>query len=154
MKLSLQKAQQNDCDEIHAMQICAFADLLKIYQDYTTNPGAEPLQRIIDRMNQKFTDYYLIQLSGQNIGAIRIVRLSDNRCRISPIFLLPEFQGKGYAQEAIKKVEELYPQAEGWELDTIKQEDKLCHLYEKLGYKATGKEESLQNDMTIVFYAK
>jgi hypothetical protein len=48
----------------------------------------------------------------------------------------------------------LYPQAEGWQLDTIKGETKLCHLYEKIGYKRTGKEEVLQDNITIVYYAK
>jgi RimJ/RimL family protein N-acetyltransferase len=154
MKLSLNKAQLNDCDEIYNMQIHAFSSLLEKYKDYKTNPGAESVQKIIDRMNQKFTDYYIIKLEDKNIGAIRIVRLHHNRCRISPIFILPEFQGKGYAQKAIKEVEKIYPHAKGWELDTIKQEAKLCHLYEKLGYKSTGKEESLQDNMTIVFYSK
>lgn len=51
-------------------------------------------------------------------------------------------------------MEALYPEAAHWELDTIKQEPKLCHLYEKLGYRQTGKEEELQPGMTIVFYEK
>jgi GNAT superfamily N-acetyltransferase len=70
------------------------------------------------------------------------------------MFILPEFQGQGFAQQAIKAAEALYPQAEGWQLDTIKEERKLCHLYEKMGYKRTGKEEVLQDNMTIVYFAK
>jgi hypothetical protein len=41
-----------------------------------------------------------------------------------------------------------------WELDTIKQEGKLCHLYEKMGYKQTGREETIKEGMTLVFYAR
>ena len=52
------------------------------------------------------------------------------------------------------QVEALYPQANSWELDTIKEEAKLCHLYEKMGYKRTGKEEALQDNMVIVYYSK
>lgn len=154
MGISLMKAQLSDCEEIHKMQVLAFQQLLEKYHDYGTNPAAESIEKIVDRMNQEVTDYYFIRLDDKNIGAIRIVRLKDNICRISPIFILPEYQGKGYAQDTIKGVEELYPQAQGWELDTIKQERKLCYLYEKLGYQATGKEEKLQENMTIIYYTK
>jgi GNAT superfamily N-acetyltransferase len=136
------------------MQVAAFAPLLDKYHDYGTNPASEPLEKIVQRMGQAFTDYYFICLGSETIGAIRIVRLQDGACRISPMFILPKFQGKGYAQQAIKQVESLYPNACRWELDTIKQEQKLCHLYEKMGYAATGKEKTIQDGMTIVFYTK
>ncbi|QTD39702.1 GNAT family N-acetyltransferase [Sporosarcina sp. Te-1] len=148
------RANITDCEEIHALQVKSFQALLDKYNDISTNPAAESVERIIQRMNQSFTDYYFIQLEGINIGAIRIVRLDNNSCRISPMFIAPEYQGKGYAQKTIAEVETLYPQTNGWELDTIKEETKLCHLYEKMGYKRTGKEESLQDNMTIVYYAK
>ena len=90
----------------------------------------------------------------KNIGAIRIVILNSDDFRISPMFILPQYQGYGYAQQTILEVESIYFQAKSWELDTIKQEAKLCHLYEKMGYRATGKEEVIQTDMTIIHYEK
>ncbi|ODU55652.1 MAG: hypothetical protein ABT01_05680 [Clostridium sp. SCN 57-10] len=154
MCIQLRKAGICDCGQIHQMQGKAFAYLLDKYHDYDTNPGAEPLEKVIQRMEQTFTDYYYIQLGSRCIGAMRVVRLHDGACRISPMFILPEFQGKGYAQQAIRNVEELYPGACRWELDTIKQEPKLCHLYEKMGYCAIGKEKVIQPGMTIIFFEK
>jgi predicted acetyltransferase len=154
MILSLKKANINDCKEIQTMQQKSFQTLLNKYNDIKTNPATEPLERIVEKMNQDFTDYYFIQLEKQNIGAVRVVKLPGNIFRIAPMFILPEFNGNGYAQEAIKIVEALYPLARGWQLDTIKEESKLCYLYEKMGYKTTGKEEVIQSNMTIVYYAK
>lgn len=157
MHIRLKKAAAADCRAIHEMQVRAFAPLLEKYRDFATNPGAEGLERIEQRMAQPFTDYYLIRLddeNGESIGAMRVVRLQNGACRISPMFILPEFQGKGYAQQAIRAAEALYPDARLWELDTIKQEAKLCHLYEKMGYVATGEEKDIQPGMTIVFYEK
>lgn len=151
---ALKKADINDCTEIHAMQIKAFMPLLEKYGDIETNPAAEPVERIIDRMKQEYTDYCFICLDDINIGAIRIVRLGENECRISPMFILPEFQGCGYAQTALALAEEMYPNARCWSLDTIKQENKLRHIYEKSGYVATGKEEKIQEGMTIIHYEK
>jgi len=136
------------------MQVKSFKQLLDKYNDVAINPGAEPMEKVMHRMSQDTTDYYLIQLDKEAIGAIRIDNLPDDICRISPIFILPEFQGEGYAQQAITAVEKLYPLANGWQLDTIKEEEKLCHLYEKMGYKKTAKEEVIQRDMTIAYYAK
>lgn len=154
MEIKLKKAHIGDCEEIHKMQVKSFKHLLDKYDDINTNPGAESLEKIISRMKQEFTDYYFIQLDDKNIGAIRIIRLKGNVCRISPMFILPGFQGKGYAQQTIKAVEALYSHADSWQLDTIKEETKLCHIYEKMGYKRTGKEEVIQDNMTIVYYSK
>ncbi len=154
MGISLRKAEKSDCKLIHKMQVEAFCGLLLKYKDFNTNPGAESLEKIEQKMAQTFSQYYLLYLDSNAIGAIRILRLKDERFRISPMFVLPQYQGLGYAQQAIADVEALYPEARRWELDTIKQEPKLCYLYEKMGYKATGKEENIQDNMTIVNYAK
>ena len=152
--ISLVKAEMKDCRQIYEMQIESFKDLLDKYQDYDTNPGAEPLEKIEQRMMQEFTDYYLICLDDKKIGAIRILELGDNVFRISGIFILPKYQGKGYAKQVILNVETRYPNAKKWQLDTVKQEIKLRCFYEAMGYKATGEEIKIQDGMTIMEYSK
>ena len=93
-------------------------------------------------------------LEKTKIGVVRVVRLSDTTFRISPMLILPECQNNGFAQQALSAVEKLYPNAEEWKLDTIKEEVKLCYLYEKCGYIPTGKEEILKDGMTIAYYCK
>jgi len=154
MPITLRKAFIEDCSLIHQMQVASFRSLLEKYHDLDTNPGAEPLNRVVERMEQPFTDYYFIQMSEVKIGVIRVVRRSDDVCRIAPIFVLPEFQGKGYAQLAMLTAEQLYPKATLWQLATILQEEKLCYFYEKLGYRRTGELENIQPGMDIVYYEK
>ncbi len=154
MAIQLEKADVADCGMIHRMQVEAFQPLLDRYGDVDTNPAAEPVERVLHRLEQACTDYYLIRWGGRPVGAVRILRLEGNICRIAPLFILPAFQGRGLAQQAIKQVESLYPQAAGWRLDTIGEEAALCHLYEKMGYRKTGREEPIQPGMTIVYYAK
>lgn len=72
---------------------------------------------------------------------------------VEKVFVLPEFQGKGIAQEAIRLCEKIHGN-ENRELDTILQEPKNCHLYEKLGYRQTGKTEVINERLTLVFYEK
>ena len=154
MSITLRKASFEDCMHIHAMQLESFRALLEKYSDLGTNPGAEPLSRVEERMKQPFTDYYLILKEDTIIGAIRIIRRTNTICRVSPIFILPEHQGNGFAQRAMLCAEEFYPKAKLWQLDTILQEERLCHLYEKLGYHRTGETETIQSGMEIVYYEK
>ena len=153
MTLCLRKAEEADCRKIHQIQVKAFAPLLMVYEDYASRPAAESLDQVVQRFQQSFTDYYLICLDDEEIGAIRVCDFGDN-CRISPLCILPEHQGRGYAQRAMLLAEELYPDAKRWSLDTIEQEAKLCHLYEKLGYRRTGETQHVKDGMDLVFYEK
>lgn len=154
MNISLKKADFDDCAEIQKMQVTAFSKLLEKYQDFSTNPAVESLETIERKYKQECTTYYFIMLNDVKIGVIRVVTIDDNTCRVSPIFIMPEFQNHGYAQIAMTEAERLYPSVSEWQVDTIKQESRLCHLYEKLGYKLTGKEEQIKDGMTIVYYKK
>lgn len=151
--LELRMTNRSDCPRIHAIQVKAFAPLLEKYLDFDTNPAAESVERIYQRYEQPFTDYYFIERNGTQIGMLRVCDFGET-CRLSPICILPEYQGYGYAQQAINIMEKRYPAAKRWELDTILQETKLCYLYEKLGYKKTGKFEKIKDGMDLVFYAK
>ena len=135
------------------MQQRAFRGLLEKYRDYETNPGAEQPERTLRKLQMQGSDYFFLAVDGRKAGAIRIQHNAGS-CRISPMYLLPEEQGKGYAQKAILAAEARYPGVKRWELETIRQESKLCYLYEKLGYRPTGREEPLKEGMTLVFYEK
>lgn len=154
MSIYIKSANFEDCREICDMQKSAFDDILKRYRDYDTNPACETVEVIQNKFRQPFTKYYFIMNDDEKIGAVRIVEIDDNTRRISPLLILPQFQNCGYAQLAVKCIEETYKNISRFTLDTIKQEKKLCYLYEKLGYLKTGREEQLYDNMTIVFYEK
>ena len=155
MEIELLRANIGDAKELHTMQIKAFKELLQKYQDIDTNPANESVEKVEARLKQAFTFYYFICIGQQKVGAIRIIdkkEVGKNK-RISPIFILPEFQGKGIAQKAIRLCEEMHGNG-NWELDTILQEPKNCHLYEKMGYRQTGKTEVINERLTLTFYEK
>jgi len=155
MEILLKKATLENIEEIHQMQIKSFKSLLEKYKDYDINPGNESIERIIQRFNQEFTDYYIIKMKNTSVGAIRVIRLENGlKCRVSPIFILPEYQNKGIAQKVFEIIEIKYKPKNGWILDTILQEKGNCYLYEKIGYKKTGKIEKINDNMYIIYYEK
>ena len=136
------------------MQIEAFADLLAKYQDYETSLGNESIEHIQAKLLDEFTFFYFIYHKDDIAGAVRVVdRKNGNRKRIAPIFIMKKFRNKGLAQKTFEEIEKLHG-SNNWMLDTILQEEGNCYLYEKLGYKRTGKIENINERMDIVYYEK
>ena len=154
MSVTLRQATRDEVQKIWEMQVEAFRELLEKYQDYDLSPGAEPVDKVIARFEQPWTKYFFIEAEGTDVGAIRVVDMKDgSRKRISPLWIMKEFRGKGYAQDAMLAAEKIYG-ADNWSLDTILQEKGNIHLYEKMGYHRTGKVEHINDKMDIVFFEK
>ena len=155
MEMKLIKIGIDDAEKLWKMQVKAFQGLYEKYQDAETSPATEKIDKIIMRLNQPFTYYYFIEASGIIVGAIRVVDKQEEgkAKRISPIFIMEEYRNKGYAQKALQLVEKIHGNSD-WELDTILQEKGNCYLYEKMGYHQTGKTETINNKLTLVFYKK
>lgn len=155
MDIKLIKAKCEDLKTILQMQKEAFAELYEKYHDTETSPATEEYKDILFRFNQPETTYYFITADNIKVGVIRIVDGKDGttRKRIAPIFIMPEYRNKGFAQQAIKEAERVHGK-QHWKLDTILQEKGNCYLYEKLGYHQTGKTEQINDKMTIVYYEK
>lgn len=155
MNLKLVKAGRKDASLIWRMQVQAFTKLYQTYQDTETSPAAEPIEKVIARLSDPFSYFYLIQADEETVGAIRVVDKKEAGIpkKISPLFVLPQFRNQGIAQGAIQKAEELHGET-NWELDTILQEKGNCHLYEKMGYHQTGKTLVINDRLTLVIYKK
>ena len=136
------------------MQTEAFSDLLAKYEDYDTSPACESIERIKEKISQNFTYFYFIYYGDDLVGAIRVVNKKDgSRKRVSPIFIMKEFRGRGLAQRTFREIEKIHGE-DNRELATILQKKGNCYLYEKLGYKKTGVTKNINERMGIVVYAK
>lgn len=153
--MKLVRANIQDAENIWKIQIAAFSDLYAKYQDPETSPATETLEKTIMRLEQSYTYFYYIVVDDAIVGAMRVI---DNKEEgkykfLSPIFIMKEFRGRGYAQKAIQLAEEIHGSS-GWTLDTILQEKGNCYLYEKMGYYQTGETRVINERMILVFYKK
>lgn len=154
MDIILKQATVDDIELIWKMQVEAFSALLETYQDYDMSPAAESIDNIRTKFEQPWTTYYFMVRDNVIVGALRLVNKNDgSRKRISPIWIMPKFRNKGYAQQAMAELERIYG-SDNWCLDTILQEKGNIHLYEKMGYHRTGRIEHINERMDIVFFEK
>lgn len=154
MVISLEKAREEDAHAIFDVQKRAFKPLLEIYKDYETNPANETLDRVLFRINRPNGGFYKILLDETLAGAICVYWKENDEFWISPMFIDPDYQGKGIAQKAIEGIEALFPEAKLWALNTILEEKRNCYLYEKMGYLQTGEQKVLNENATLIRYKK
>lgn len=150
----LRRASREEIEKIWKMQVEAFRGLLEKYKDYDTSPAAEGVERVAARFDMQGSIYYFIEAEGETVGVIRVVDLKDGtRKRISPLWIMPEYRGRGYAQLAMKEAERIHG-ADNWSLDTILQEEGNIYLYEKMSYRRVGQTQKINENMDIVFFEK
>ncbi|WKA54611.1 GNAT family N-acetyltransferase [Planococcus shixiaomingii] len=154
MEVTLELAAAAEAPVLLDMQKMAFLPLLEKYQDVETSPATETIERLTSKMTDRRNKFYKILADGKLAGAICIRQKGAMRCRISPLFVLPEYQGLGIAQETIRKVELLFSEAKVWELSTLLEEQGNCYLYEKVGYVQIGGTQKLTDRATLVHYQK
>lgn len=126
-----------------------------IYEKYydETNPYKESLAKFVSRTTKSSFQMYWIIDNSTKVGQIWIATKNDT-AKLARLFVLPKYQNKGYAAKAIIDIEKLYSYYNHWQLDTIKEEKKNVHLYQKLGYKPNGKEKIINDKMTIIEFKK
>lgn len=134
------------------MQKKCFQPIYEKYYD-ETNPCKESFSKFVSRTTKPSFQMYWIVDNSTKVGQIWVAT-KNNTAKLARLFVLAKYQNKGYATTAIIDTEKLYSQYYHWQLDTIKEEKKNVHLYQKLGYKPCGKEKIINDKMTIIEFEK
>ena len=116
-------------------------------------PAKSHLQNLYQEQKSRVFKCIWIIDNSTKVGQIWIATKNDT-AKLARLFVLPKYQNKGYATKAIIDIEKLYSYYNHWQLDTIKEEKKNVHLYQKLGYKPNGKEKIINDKMTIIEFEK
>ena len=95
----LERAGPGDAAALLKIQRQAFAALLEKYQDYDTNPAAESLEWMQWRLDNPERDCWFILANGKRVGLVCTKPVENGRS-ISPIGLVPEFQGQGIGSDS------------------------------------------------------
>jgi len=151
MDLKITRTKMHEAEALLNIQKEAFQSDLKKYKDYDTSPAAELLDFFKYKINHSF--HFTIFLNGKIAGGICIVKITDIHYRLVRIFLSPNLQNRGLGSKILTQMENKFPQAKVWSLDTPKDNERTRHFYEKFGYKKT-KENKINNRLTLIEYEK
>jgi ribosomal protein S18 acetylase RimI-like enzyme len=153
MDILLERAKLEDAELILDGQRRCFLPLLERYQDHECNPCNEKIESIKNSILNHY--FYKILLNGNFVGAIFVHENPDQlHFKLHTFYILPEYQNMGIGNKVIDLVEEKHSQAVEWVLETPHDLNRNHHLYEKKGYKRTGREDKATDNLIIVHYQK
>jgi isopentenyldiphosphate isomerase len=148
----LRSANSTDAQILLDIQKEVFLPLYEKYHDHGTSPVNQTLEKFLKRFD--IGDYYKIFHQNYLVGSVFVYEKEPGVMILHIINIIRRSQNKGIAQEVMKRLELMYPQATCWELETILSEKRNCYLYEKMGYVQSGELKVINDKMTLVIYKK
>ena len=94
---------------VQSLVHAAFAPLLARYQDHETSPANKSTSQIERALAREMSDGYLILHDEETIGYVRVDERMEGVFSLSDLCIVPQWQNRGYAQEALRLIEARYP---------------------------------------------
>lgn len=148
--ITIEKAQDNDLQEILALQYIAYQSEARLFNSM----DIPPLKQTIDEVRNEFDNGIFLKAvdeSGNIIGSVRAYE-KDNTVYIGKLMVQPNMQKKGLGTKLLLEMEKQYPNKR-YELFTSTKSISNIRLYEKLGYKIFRK-EAVSKELVFVYLEK
>ena len=95
--IELELITSGEAEGLRKLQVEAFIALYEKYRDDITSPAKESLEKITQKIIEDNSDFYFILFNGKRVGGVRVKWHNGRNVKwISPIFVIPQFQNKGY----------------------------------------------------------
>lgn len=133
------KASVEDARKLTDIQIETFDDDSRRF--FNRPAGGPPDYDSFDALVNYIKNdiYFKIVNDADIIGGIHVQAIDDYHYYLARIYIKSDEQNKGIGQNAIKFIENEFPLASKWTLDTPSVCVRNHHLYEKMGYKKVDK---------------
>ena len=148
--ITIEKAQENDLQEILALQYIAYQSEARLFN----STDIPPLKQTIDEVRNEFDNGIFLKAvdeSGNIIGSVRAYE-KDNTVYIGKLMVQPNMQKKGLGTKLLLEIEKQYPNKR-YELFTSTKSISNIRLYEKFGYKIFRK-EAVSQELEFVYLEK
>ena len=131
MRVILEKARVEDAELLIDIRNKSF------YSDYLKYGECPGYNIAVDHMKETILKRYCYKIIFDNkiVGNISLTDYDNESYYIGCLCVIPEYENKGIGQKAMKLVEEMFPKAKKWTLETPKDKVRNIYFYEKLGYR-------------------
>jgi ribosomal protein S18 acetylase RimI-like enzyme len=146
----IEMAVIGDAEVILSLQKLAYRSEAEIYDDFTIPPLTQTLEEIKkDFENQVFLKAVT---DGRIIGSVKAF-VKEGTCYVGRLIVHPDFQDRGIGTRLMGRIEEVFKEAQRFEIFTGHKSERNLHLYEKLGYQRF-KTVKANEKLTIVYLEK
>ncbi|MDS0528494.1 GNAT family N-acetyltransferase [Clostridium sp. SHJSY1] len=151
MKIKFEKAVIEDAEEIIKVRNKSF---YKDYVKYGGCPGYNNTKESMVNIISNTKDRWVFKIISNNevIGNISVKDNHDSTYYLSCLCVIPEYENKGIGQDAIRFIEDKFPNATIWTLETPADKERNHYFYKKLGYRIV--KEYLDGTVKVVLFEK
>lgn len=86
INIELRPIVREEVETVWRMQVKAFSELLKKYQDYDMSPAAESMDKVMARFEQPWTTYYFIIADDEKLGYHRTGKIDKINDRMDIVY--------------------------------------------------------------------
>lgn len=148
MELRFEKAEPNDAEElINIRNQCFYEDYVKYGECPGYNLSKDAMIEII--LNRKL---YNIICDNKIVGSISVKDNKDNTYYIGCLCIIPDYENKGIGQATLKFIENEFPDAKVWTLETPADKLRNHYFYKKAGFKIV--KEFVEGTVKLVEFEK
>ncbi|OLS18408.1 MAG: hypothetical protein HeimC2_44630 [Candidatus Heimdallarchaeota archaeon LC_2] len=115
-------------------------------------PGVSDGSQIDNALEKKTT--FTILWDSKIVGGIIIELKESKEHYLQTIWVMTKFQNKGIGKNAIAFLEDKFPDAKSWVLETPSVAKRNRRFYEKLGYKVIGEQRFDNSPVILINYKK
>lgn len=152
MTIQLEKATPADAAQLTALQVRAFDEDVRRYPDAPAGgpPGYDDVAWQLEQMRRGH--YFEIRDDGELVGGAIVFRTGPASCELGRIWVDPPRQGRGVGARAMELLEDAFPYATLWTLDTPAWATRNHSFYGHRGYRKV--REAPVGRMVLFFYEK
>lgn len=147
-KVSFVRAELYDAKALIEVRTKSF------YADYMKYGECPGYHRTMDQMTKSIKDNisYKVIYENQLVGNISVKDNHDSTYYLGCLCVIPKYQNKGIGQQAMRFLDNEFPDATAWSLVTPADNLRNCCFYEKAGFRITG--EHIAGSVKLVIFEK
>jgi len=146
----IERAMVGDAESILSLQKLAYRSEAEIYDDFTI----PPLTQTLEEIKKDFESQVFLKAvtDGRIIGSVRAF-VKEGTCHVGRLIVHPDFQNQGIGTRLMGGIEEVFKEAQRFEIFTGHKSERNLYLYEKRGYQSF-KTIKANEKLTIVYLEK
>lgn len=154
MNVHIERASPADAGLLVSVQVASFHDDARLYPgvDPGGPPGYDSVERMLEKINED--ECFKIIADGRIIGVITVYDYGDGHFHLDVLAIAPDYHNRGIGSQAMRFIEEAYPIAAKWTLDTPAYATRNQRFYEKFGYTRVSEWQEDGTGITLIAYEK
>ncbi|MDP4088786.1 MAG: GNAT family N-acetyltransferase [Bacillota bacterium] len=154
MNIVFKPSEPADAEQIILAKADAFKEEVKLYGRGPTDKSPVEKEREFIENAQGNNFSYILLENGKKIGGVGVVDKGSGEFYLKHIYVALDYQNKGIGSRIMNFLDNQFPEAAIWTLETPYLSYRNHHFYEKHGFVKVGETEPGEDGFYLFLYRK